>query len=299
MRQKLIFSLFLLALLAPVLPLLGKHSKPAPEKYYVNMHLGGRLGNQMFQIAAALSLAKDCGALALFPDLANRSADDLNLNYQHFFSSLNTASPPIPATYVFEEHPHFCFAPIPCRGNTEIFGYFQSEKYFKHNKEMICNTFAPSSQITSYLTETYRDLLNHPNTVAIHLRAYKLESLEIERCFPFLDGQFYMRAAEMFFPEEALFVIFSDQIEWAKKELAGFTRPHIFIENEPHYHDFYLMSFCKHQIISPSSFSWWAAYLNKNPDKIVVAPDPWFSPISGHDSSSVIPPEWHKLSWMY
>lgn len=178
----------------------------------------------------------------------------------------------------------------------EVYGYFQSEKYFKHNKEKICAVFEPSEKIRCYLTQKYAPLLNHPNTVAIHLRAYKLENLDIEKCFPFLTGEFYMEAADQF-PEDALFVIFSDRIEWAKKEMNNFSRPHIFIENETHYHDFYLMSFCKHQIISTSSFSWWAAYLNKNPDKIVVAPDPWFSPISGHDSSNVIPEEWSTLSW--
>lgn len=267
------------------------------EKYYVNMHLGGRLGNQMFQIAAALSFAKDFGAVAVFPDLVYRVSEDLPKNYRYFFGALNVEKPRKEPTYCFEESPHFEFCPIPFHKNIEINGYFQSERYFKHNKEIICDAFKPSLPIQTYLREKYRELLEHPNTVAIHLRAYKLEGLDIEKCFPFLDGSFYMKAAEQFFPEEALFVIFSDQIEWAKEEMKEFHRPHIFIENEPHYHDFYLMSFCKHQIISPSSFSWWAAYLNKNPNKIVVAPDPWFSPVSGHDSSNVIPPEWFKLKW--
>lgn len=279
------------------IPVLRAVEKPASVKYYVNMHLGGRLGNQMFQIAAALSLAEDCGAEAIFPDLATRNQEDIPLNRQFFFSSLQTKRPSIPSTYSFSEHPHFYYIPIPFHPNMEIYGYFQSEKYFKHNKKKICTAFEPSAEIKEYLAHKYEDLLQHPYTVAIHLRAYKLESIEIEKCFPFLSGEFYMKAAEMF-PENALFVIFSDRIQWAKEELRGFKRPHVFIENEPHYHDFYLMSFCKHQIISTSSFSWWAAYLNKNPDKIVIAPDPWFNPISGHDSSNVIPAGWHTLSWL-
>jgi hypothetical protein len=266
------------------------------EKPYIYMHLGGRLGNQMFQIAAALSLAEDFGAEAIFPDLLHRTQEDIALNNRYFFSSLKKILPKTPSSYSFYEHSHFQFAPIPYQPNMEVFGYFQSEKYFRHNREKICAVFEPSEEIKQYLTTKYRDLINYPNTVAIHLRAYKLESVEIEKCFPFLPGEFYMEAAD-FFPEDAFFVIFSDRIDWAREELKQFTRPHIFIENEPHYYDFYLMSFCKHQIISPSSFSWWAAYLNKNPDKIVVAPDPWFNPISGHDSSNVIPEDWHTLSW--
>jgi len=293
MRQWLKFFLFLF-----FVPLLGNPSEQVPEKYYVNMHIGGRLGNQMFQIAAALSLAEDVGAIAIFPDL-HRSVEDMSINYKYFFSSLNTEQPPVAPTYLFQEHPHFHFCPISFHKNMEVVGYFQSEKYFKHNKKIICDAFEPSPQIKSYLMQKYHDLLEHPKTVAIHLRAYKLESLDIEKCFPFLDASFYIKAAEQFPHEETLFVIFSDQIEWAKQEMKDFIRPHIFIENEPHYHDFYLMSFCKHQIISPSSFSWWAAYLNKNPNKVVVAPDPWFSPISGHNSSNVVPLEWYKLSWIH
>ncbi len=270
----------------------------AEETSYIYMHLGGRLGNQMFQIAAALSLAEDYGAQAIFPDLVNRDVDDFPLNHKKFFPALNISQPSSIPGFAFQEHPHFQFEPIPFQPNMEIFGYFQSEKYFKHNKEKVCAFFEPSKDIKEYLATHYREILEHPNTVAIHLRAYKLESIEIEKCFPFLSGSFYIEAAEIF-PEDALFVIFSDRIEWAKKELKDFKRPHVFIENEPHYHDFYLMSFCKHQIISTSSFSWWAAYLNKNPNKIVVAPDPWFSPISMHDSSNVIPENWISWPWLH
>lgn len=267
------------------------------RKGYLVMRLGGRLGNQMFQVAAALSLVEDYGVQAIFPDFQNRQHNDFDINYQYFFHSLEIKYPHLPLSHRFEEHPHFHFQPIPFQPNMEICGYFQSEKYFKHNKEKVCAFFEPSDQIKEYLREKYAPLLDHPNTVAIHLRAYELESPEIEKCFPFLSGKFFMKAAETF-PEEALFVIFSDRIDWAKEEMKDFSRPHIFIENEAHYHDLYLMSFCKHQIISTSSFSWWAAYLNKNPDKIVVAPTPWFNPISGHDSSNVIPEEWQKLPWL-
>lgn len=266
------------------------------RKPYIHMHLGGRLGNQMFQVAAALSLAEDFGAQAIFPDLSSNLGEDVPVNHKIIFRSLETKFLDVEPTYVFKEDPHFNFQPIPFHPNMEISGYFQSEKYFKHNKEKICAFFEPSKKIKKYLTRKYHDIIEHPNTVAIHLRAYQLEDPNIENCFPFLSGQFFIKATSLF-PENAFFVIFSDKIEWAKNQMKAFNRPHIFIENETHYCDLYLMSFCKHQIISPSSFSWWAAYLNKNPDKIVVAPYPWFNPISGHDSTNVIPEEWYKIGW--
>lgn len=263
---------------------------------YINMHFGGRLGNQMFQVAAALSLAKDNNAQAIFSDLIEREVEDVPLNHKIFFATLQAIKPPTAPNYTFYEHPHFHFVPISFHPNMEIYGYFQSEKYFKHNKELICNFFEVSEEIHNYLTEKYGDLLDHPQTVAIHMRAYKLEDPNIEKCFPFLPSSFFMKAADLF-PEDALFVIFSDNPQWAKEEMKEFTRPHVFIEGEKHYHDIYLMSFCKHQILSTSSFSWWGAYLNKNPNKIVVAPDPWFVPTSGHDSTNVIAEGWYPLSW--
>lgn len=266
------------------------------EPYYINMHICGRLGNQMFQVAAALSLAEDTGAMAIFPDFLNKNVDDRGRNLKSFFKFLNVEQPYVRMRYAFHEDPHFHYAPIEYHPNMVISGYFQSEKYFKHNKEKICSLFSPSAETVTYLTNKYSKVINHPNTVAIHLRAYKLEDHKIEQCFPFLNSDYYIKAADQF-PENSLFVIFSDKINWAKKEMKNFTRPHIFIENETQYNDLYLMSFCKNQIISPSSFSWWAAYLNKNPDKIVIAPDPWFNPISGHDSSHIIPEGWRTLSW--
>ena len=98
------------------------------------------------------------------------------------------------------------------------------------------------------------------------------------------------------FPEDALFVIFSNDMEGCKKELASIPRPMIFIEGEPHYHDLYLMSFCKHTIICNSSFSWWAAYLNPNPRKKIVAPPRWYTSGCGLDDKDVVPPEWLRVS---
>ena len=267
-------------------------------KPYILMHLSGRLGNQMFQVAAAESLAIDFGAQAIFPDFITDEDNRLR-NYQAFFhSSLVTAPPPTPPNDTYEEPHHNRFRPIAYQPNMEIYGYFQSEKYFKHNKEKILPIFEPSIETKNYLQKKYSTLLEHPNTVAIHMRAYKLEDRNIKNCFPFLSGEFFMNATALFPEENALFVIFSDRIKHhAKTELNNFTRPHVFIENETHYNDLYLMSMCKHQILSTSSFSWWGAYLNKNPNKPVIAPDPWFSPRSHHDSSSVIPEGWRKLAW--
>ncbi|EPO2592080.1 alpha-1,2-fucosyltransferase, partial [Escherichia albertii] len=93
--------------------------------------------------------------------------------------------------------------------------------------------------------------------------------------------------------KRTLFFIFSDDIEWCKDN--------IFLDNKTYfvqgdtYHvelDMLLMSKCKHNIISNSSFSWWAAWLNENRNKIVIAPSKWFKKDIKHD---IIPESWVKL----
>ena len=298
MKHRTIFYLMLFLLTLTVAPCTsGTHvpQRCVNGKHFVySQYYGGQLGNQLFQIAATLSLAIDHNAEAVFPDYLSRNQYGLPINREMVFPHLNFEQPRERVRYQYVENPDFEYAPILYRPNMKTLGYFQSEKYFKHNKDKILPYFEPKHEITSYLQSKYEDLLCHPCTVAIHLRGYLQESPNLKKMFPFL-GQDYVEQAASLFPEDALFVIFSDQIEWAKHELKDFSRPHIFIENEKHYHDFYLMSFLKHQIISNSSFSWWGAYLNKNPDKIVVAPYPWFQPNHHLSSEHIIPDEWIKI----
>jgi len=70
------------------------------------------------------------------------------------------------------------------------------------------------------------------------------------------------------------FMIFSDDIEWCKTKFVG--NHFYFVENEDDYVDLYIMSFCNHNIIANSTFSWWGAYLNNYNDKIVIYPKKWF-----------------------
>ena len=94
------------------------------------------------------------------------------------------------------------------------------------------------------------------------------------------------------FSKDAMFLVFSDNMDWTKKELEGLAKNMFFVEGEKYYHDFFLMSLCDHNIISNSTFSWWAAYLNKNPNKIVTAPKKWFNEQLGKNTKDLIPPEW-------
>jgi hypothetical protein len=92
-----------------------------------------------------------------------------------------------------------------------------------------------------------------------------------------------------------VFYIFSDDIEWVKSNLL-LDKNTVFVghnKGTESYNDMHLMSLCKHHIIANSSFSWWGAWLNASPNKIVVAPKKWFA--SNQNDQDLIPRSWVKL----
>lgn len=263
-------------------------TSPLTAKPFVSAKLVGQLGNQMFQIAAATVVALDNGAEAIFPDLVNSKEHGIPLNYEKVFFDLKTK---IKRDYDYRFYSHKCpYLPIPYHPNMLIEGWFQSEKYFSHRRDDILKLFAPSTEIHNYLTSTYADILSEPCTVAIHHRSYMKEDPK-QHFHPTQTKEYFLKAISHF-PEDALFVVCSNDILWCKWNFSDIPRDFIFIENEPYYHDLYLMSMCTHNIVSNSSFSWWSAYLNQNPNKIVVAPRQWFAKTSGQDFRDVIPESW-------
>jgi hypothetical protein len=88
----------------------------------------------------------------------------------------------------------------------------------------------------------------------------------------------YFEAAMKRIPSGTTFVVFSDDINWCRENFSKDDKNILFIEGNLDYEDISLMSLCDHNIISNSTFSWWAAWLNDNPSKIVIAPKNWFGP---------------------
>lgn len=267
-----------------------------PKKGSKPLVYGGvisRLGNQCFQVAAALSLGIDNNATVCFPDFREKAGDDIEYNGKHVFYRLNFDRPG-PVREVFGENGDGLFRPITYKPGMMLVGYFQSEKYFARNWDKIRPYFLPSDGVLSALGNKYGTILDHPLTVAIHVRHYEKENPALNIIFEILGHDYYDRAIELF-PDDALFVIFSDDIGYARTLFADLDRPHIFVEGNHYIHDFYLMSLMKHQIISNSTFSWWGAYLNDNPYKIVIGPRKWYKPAYHAKSDDIIPSNWISL----
>lgn len=261
----------------------------------------GRLGNQLFQAAAAIALAEENQCGIYFPDFDELElfTEDYGLkqlkdNYRYIFNRLPCLREKVIPSYTYQE-PDFDYHPIPYQGDTEIVGYFVSEKFFRKYKNKIIDCFSPSSDIEEKLLEKYEAIIHHPQTVGIHIRTGYLE-YTLNHCdesfyknFLAPDVEFFQKALELF-DEKALIVVFSDHIGWCKKNLSSLNREMIFIENQDYIHDFYLLSKCKHAIIANSTFAWWAAYLNKNPEKKVICRKPFFA-----FDLDICCPEWIEL----
>lgn len=169
-------------------------------------------------------------------------------------------------------------------GSYYAFGWFQQEAYFKDIRKILLKEFTPKKKIS--LPSDLYSVLKKQNTVAIHIRRGDYIRWGNE-CNEF----YYLRAIEFIKEriENPIFLVFSDDMDWVKKhiEIDGERR---YITGEylfKDYEEMLIMSKCKNQIISNSTFSWWAAWLNQNPDKIVISPSKWFG-----IQNNIVPNDW-------
>lgn len=124
------------------------------------------------------------------------------------------------------------------------------------------------------------DYISNPANVKLYAEC---SAAYYERAAGFMEGQC----------NDPAWYVFSDDIEWARNTLSG--RNCIFIEGNNAVTDMFLMSCCRHNIIANSTFSWWAAWLNRNPGKIIVAPQHWYNGKLNEVTRELIPEEWIRL----
>jgi hypothetical protein len=92
------------------------------------------------------------------------------------------------------------------------------------------------------------------------------------------------------------FFVFSDDIASARENLPKLERM-VFVDHNTEdtaHEDLRLMSACRHHITANSTLSWWGAWLNPNPEKVVVVPDPW---MVTDPHADLIPPTWRRIQW--
>lgn len=176
-------------------------------------------------------------------------------------------------------------------------GYWQTERYFNNIRPKILNAFCfPSISRDGDNSRTI-ELLRSTNATSVHVRRGDYVNISNTQGICNLN---YYKSAISFIKEKAnpeLYLVFSDEIAWCKEHLSdyfGYTKV-IYVDwnrGIDSYRDMQLMSCCNHNIIANSSFSWWGAWLNQNPDKIVVSPSRWMNEGGWTD---MIPVDWIRI----
>lgn len=171
-------------------------------------------------------------------------------------------------------------------------GYWQSESFFKQIELLVREKFRFRKRLINDDTARYANQMLVQNSVSIHVR--RGDYLK-ENGWNISEDDYYDTSIEYIKNRiyNPFFYIFSDDIEWCKTHFKGdnyyFVDCNIGMDD---WQDMYLMSQCKHNIIANSTFSWWGAWLNNDPNKIVIAPHNWL-PIGGQ--IDIIPKEWIKI----
>jgi hypothetical protein len=275
----------------------------------------GGLGNQLFQYAAGKSLALHHNTSLLLDvssfneyklrnfDLAAFHVDIKFADGQllqpfttrSVFGKLRDRLLPIPWRKVLKpQHFHFDRRFFSASSTIYLQGYWQSEKYFAP----IANTIRKEFRLKEEYTQAVEALaaqMRSRQSVAVHMRMGDYMDPHVKEVHGVLSPSYYKKAIlrlQEKYPD-ASFYFFSDNMELVKQHVdikeASFVSG---ILAKTHFEDFYLMTQCRHNIIANSSFSWWAAWLNNNAGKTVIAPQQWFGPKGPRDTQDLFPEGW-------
>jgi hypothetical protein len=183
----------------------------------------------------------------------------------------------------------------------QLHGFFQSEKYFKDIEHIIRNDLQLKRSSLDEEAFIYQRKIMDSNSVSVHVRRGK-DYLSSD-CHIVCNMNYYI--ASIRHMQDRLgsprFFVFSDDIEWclANMRIDNCSFVHMQASRKKPITDFQLMRLCKHNIIANSTFSWWAAWLNDNPEKIVVAPNKWFKDERPNASAmrDTIPEDWIRINF--
>ena len=288
----------------------------------------GGLGNQMFQYACARALAVELELpLKVTHDMFGVYTSHYGPELERVFSlTLDVAqpaelrkmigalhSPPIVRRALFSKYlaplrgkffiaePNFRYwngLHDRARAGGYFQGYWQSERYFVEHSSIIRSDFTFRQPNTGYSAELARAILD-TTAVSVHIRRgdylNNTKTLSLHGICP---PDYYFKAIEslrMRVPG-ARFFAFSDDLRWVADVLLPRYPDLILVDQnkgESSYNDMRLMTLCQHHIIANSSFSWWGAWLNASPEKIVIAPKQWFA--NSNETVDLIPGAWETF----
>jgi hypothetical protein len=300
---------------------------PELESIVVTRLIGG-LGNQMFQYAAGLALAQrhrvelklDVSGFAAYPKrhyelgsfpIRGTPASEAELAFFGWRRPkveprwlararryIGSEGKPGPSPIYREQYFHFDTRVRDLNPTVYLDGYWQSEKYFADWAGLLRQEFTPLAPLEPE-NAAMADRIDAVNAVSLHVRRGDyVNERDISRYHGICSAEYYQSAVKYIAGRTGdihLFV-FSDDQDWVRDNL-HFTPPTTIVAANPPdrgFRDIQLMARCRHHIIANSSFSWWGAWLDPSPEKIVVAPNRWFA-ASPNDTRDLLPEAWVRM----
>lgn len=287
----------------------------------------GGLGNQLFQYATADALAKR-HQVELKLDLSFLKTDSQGQHTQRDFElnafriSAEIASDQEVRQYTqpnrvqtilskiglrkksLVKEKSFEFAPESKGWPSDCYldGFWQSEKYFRENRKEILAKVSLKHHLPDEC-QAFAELIKNTVSVSLHIRRGDYAKLTSANLFHgLLPISYYIKALDYLNSKLQNYTVFvfSDDLEWARANLK-LQQPTVYVDYQTQNKtasDLMLMSWCKHNVIANSSYSWWGAWLNQHEGKQVVAPSPWFRK-NDINTKDLLPDNWKKIEVNY
>lgn len=266
----------------------------AATKKIVSVKLKGGLGNQLYQVATVIAYGWEHSISPVFKKIKKSPSGAVTrpVYWDNAFRKLPLIKQR-PYNLFFYQQKRRGYHDIPkpnkicdlTKYSGILFnGHFASDKYFdKFRDRLIPILFYIDPSEKEFLTKKYPEIYNRENlTIALHIRRGDILINPKHHALPLLwESDYYSKSIAYFKEKFAKYnlkiFIFSSDHEFVRNYTEkAFPSLDFLFPQEKDYLELYLMSCCDHQIIANSTFSWWGAYLNENPDKIVIAPKDWF-----------------------
>jgi hypothetical protein len=292
-------------------------NKNQPESM-VTVAIYGGLGNQLFQYSIGRSLAQRNGCRL---QLDTRHFDN-NTAFRYGLGNFNIdavvgTSRTLPPTkqdrleywkwryfsnrhrMIREQGLGFDSRVLEQAGSVYLRGYWQSDKYFAEIANLIRSELTLIDPPTGQNAEMLDQIRSSPS-IALHVRRGDyVSNPQANKFHGTCHPEYFRRGVQQVasrIKSDPTIYVFSDDYDWAQRNIHTDYQM-VFVHHNDGYsahEDLRLMSTCQHQVISNSTFSWWAAWLNPNPHKQVIAPAQWFADPKARNDD-LIPPNWDRL----
>lgn len=296
--------------------------------------LSGGLGNQLFQYAIGRALAINNNTDLLFDDffytsvynselqrtcllekfhtkytIANQNDINNILSKKNLLRAfkrhiLRKKIPYYLENCIEEKEMYFDSNMFKCNKNVYINGYWPNQEYFLHIRDVLLKEIKLRPEYISNDCSLLQKKINSTsNSISIHIRRgdYLLTHNGTNQLFGICSLDYYNNAISYItqYIQNPKFFVFTDDVQWVIDNFECSFPWEIISSPKLHdYEELEIMSLCKHNIIANSTFSWWGAWLNQNPEKIIIAPKKWYSNKDFqyfYEHSDFVPKSWIRL----